>query len=142
MNKRNTPIPYTKIMHGFGAALVLVSGLPSIPNNPGFVFNVAVCILLLSEAIPIFPKGKYLPSSEYDGLANAYNGISRGQKIKIMFGFATIILATWSNFIDKTEATLGGLVLASGIAISVYASQMERKYLQRVLQKFGMSHKS
>lgn len=123
-----------KGMHAAGSLVCVGSGIPSLPYNPGYAFNVAVGILLGYEILPKEPKD-YLPSSKYDALVAAYHGINYSRDVKILFGVASGVMSIWFAAQGNKEAAIQSLVFVSGLGLSAGGSQIEANRVKNTLDK-------
>lgn len=122
-----------KFMHATGAILCIVSGIPSLPNNPGYVFNIAFGGLIGFEAIPKKAPKKYPPSSERDALGSAYHGITYSRNVKMLFAGALAAMSIWFAMQGYVNYAINSAFFTLGALFSVGASEIERHQIKKIL---------
>jgi hypothetical protein len=123
------------ILHATGAVISIASGIPSIPHNPGYAFNVGVSGLLGYETIPSRTPKNYLPSSKYDGLAGASRGYTSSRNVKALFGGALTAMSVWFGLQGNFHAALENSLFDLGLMLSVAGSEIERRRVLRELKE-------
>jgi hypothetical protein len=123
------------ILHGTGAALSLVSGIPSLPYAPGYSFNVAVTGLLGYETLPSKIPNDYTPSSRYDDLVGLMRKYSSSRNVKALFSGALTAMSAWFALQGNTEAAIGNGLFDLGLMLSVAGSEIEKRRASKKLKE-------
>lgn len=123
------------ILHASGTVLSVASGVPSVPRNPGYSFNMAVGCLLGYEALPSKKSKEFPPSSRYDGLVGAYRGITASRNVKMLFGGALAAMSIWLYAQGNIHAAMENGLFDLGLLLSVAGSEIERKKVLKILKE-------
>jgi hypothetical protein len=133
LDKMNEHLP--NILHAAGAVLSIVSGIPSLPNNPPYPLNLSVGYILGKEAKPSKPPSVFPPTTKYDGMAGAFRGCTNSRNVKAAVGVGLGAMSIWFAAQGHMKPAMENALFDLGIWLSVAGSEVERRRMEKELEE-------
>jgi hypothetical protein len=133
LGKMNEYLP--NILHAAGAVLSIVSGIPSLPNNPPYPLNLSVGYILGKEAEVPKPPRDFPPTTKYDGMAGAFRGFTNSRNVKAAVGVGLGAMSVWFAAQGHMRPAAENALFDLGIWFSVAGSEIERRRMTKELKE-------